>query len=151
MKINVDVVISKNMGRASVAAVARDQAGKFLGASGMVLEGIIDVKTAEAIACKEGLALASNLTLQSFQLASNIAKVIRSLGEEGMSPYGQVVKKVWTRAHDFIYVDFAHESRNSNVDAHILARNMISFVIGRHVWLLDLPEGVCISYDQLNQ
>ena len=88
MKINVDAAISKNM---SVAAVAHDQSGKFLGASGVVLEGITNAKTAEAIACREGLALASDLYLQSFRLASDSANVIRSIGEEGMGPYGQVV------------------------------------------------------------
>jgi ribonuclease HI len=61
MKINVDAAISKNMVTASVAAVARDQTGKFLGAAGVVLEGTTDVETAEAIACREGLVLASNL------------------------------------------------------------------------------------------
>jgi hypothetical protein len=46
-----------------MAIVARDQAGMILGASGVVLQGIADVEIAEAIACREGLALASNLTL----------------------------------------------------------------------------------------
>jgi hypothetical protein len=31
-KVNVDAAISKNLGRAFVTAVARDQAGMFLGA-----------------------------------------------------------------------------------------------------------------------
>jgi ribonuclease HI len=149
-KVNVDAAISKNLGRASVAAVARDQTGMFLGASGVVLEGITDVETAEAIACREGLALASDLTLQSIRLASDSANVIRSLEETGMGPYGQVVKEVKARARDLNFVDFAHENRSSNVDAHNLARSLISFVPGRHVWLLTPPEGVCNSYDQLN-
>jgi hypothetical protein len=46
-----------------MAVVARDQVGMFLGASGVVLDGIANVGTAEAIACREGLELASNLTL----------------------------------------------------------------------------------------
>jgi hypothetical protein len=96
------------------------------------------------------LALASDLTLQSIWLASDSANVIRSLEETGMGPYGQVVKEVKTRAHDFNFVDFAHQNRSSNVDAHNLARSLISFVLGRHVWLLTPPEGICNSYDQLN-
>jgi uncharacterized protein (UPF0147 family) len=40
MKMNVDAAIPKNLRRASVAAIARDQNGRFLGASGVVLEGI---------------------------------------------------------------------------------------------------------------
>ena len=78
------------MGRASVAVVARS-GKKILGASGVVLDGITDAETAKAIACREGLTLASNLTLQSIRLASDSANIIRSLGEEGMGLYGQVV------------------------------------------------------------
>jgi hypothetical protein len=59
-----------------------------------------------------------------------------------MGLYGQVVKEVKARARDLNFVDFAHE--------HNLARSLISFVPGRHVWLLTPPEGVCNSYDQLN-
>jgi hypothetical protein len=51
-----------------------------------------------------------------------------------MSPYGQLVKEIQTRAYDFLLVNFVHENRNSNVDAHTLARSLISFDIGRHVW-----------------
>jgi hypothetical protein len=35
----------------------------------------------------------------------------------GMGPYGQVVKEIKEGARDFVYVDFVHENRNSNVDA----------------------------------
>ena len=61
MKVNVDVAISKNLRRASLAAIARDQNGSFLGASGVVLEGITEPEIAEVIAYKEDLALASDL------------------------------------------------------------------------------------------
>jgi hypothetical protein len=59
-------------------------------------------------------------------------------------------KEVKARARDLNFVNFAHENRSSHVDAHNLARSLISFVPGRHVWLLTPPEGVCNSYDQLN-
>jgi hypothetical protein len=59
-------------------------------------------------------------------------------------------KEVKARARDFNFVDFALENRSSNVDAHNLARSLISFVLGRHVWLLTPIEDVCNSYDQLN-
>ena len=41
-----------------MAAIVRDSAGVFLGASAVVLEGITDAEIAEALACREGLALA---------------------------------------------------------------------------------------------
>jgi hypothetical protein len=49
------------------------------------------------------------------------------------------VKEVKVKARDFNFVDFAHQNRSSNVDAHNLARSLISFVLGRHVWLLTKP------------
>jgi len=63
MKINVDVALAKNSGVVAAAAVARDIVGKFLGASVVVMEGLLEPNTVEAIACKEGLALASDLVL----------------------------------------------------------------------------------------
>ena len=70
MKNNVDVdaAVYKNLCLASVAAVACDVVGVFLGASA-VGEGISE--TMEAIACSEGLVLASGLLLQRFKLASD--------------------------------------------------------------------------------
>jgi glutamate formiminotransferase len=112
MKVNVDATISKNSGRASVAAVAHDQVRMFLGASGVVLESITDVETAEAIACRERFSVGFYLILQSIQLALDSANVIRSLDETSMGPYGQVVKEVKTRARDFNFVDFVHKNRS---------------------------------------
>ena len=63
-KINVDAATSKNSSLAAVAAVARDSPGLFLGASAVTFSGILDPETLEAMACREGLALASDLLLQ---------------------------------------------------------------------------------------
>lgn len=151
MKLNVDAAISKNLGRATVAAVARDQAGNFLGASGVVMDGLTDVETDEVIAWREGLALASDLMLRSSRLASDSANVIiRSVGGARMYLYGQFVKEIKASVLGFLYVDFAHESRKSNVHAHNLARSMF-FETGRHVRLLEPHVGVCNSYDQLHE
>ena len=57
-KIIVDAAISKNTGRAAVAAIARDGAGIFQGASVLIIQGAIDPELMEAIACREVLLLA---------------------------------------------------------------------------------------------
>jgi hypothetical protein len=62
-KINVDAAISKNLSMASVATVARDEDDIFLGASTLVLEGRTNAEIAEVVACREGLALASDVGL----------------------------------------------------------------------------------------
>jgi ribonuclease HI len=79
MKINVDAAISKNTNRASAAAIVRDGGVQFLGASALVVDGCVDLETMEVVACCEGLALASDLMLQRFKLASDCKSVVRSI------------------------------------------------------------------------
>jgi hypothetical protein len=62
MKINMDVVLSKNSCIVTVEAIARDEAGTFLGVS-VVMDGVSGLETAEKLACREGLALVSDLML----------------------------------------------------------------------------------------
>jgi hypothetical protein len=56
-KVNVDAAQSKTRVAGAVAAVCRDENGRFLGASARVIDGIRDPATLEAIACAEGLQL----------------------------------------------------------------------------------------------
>lgn len=60
VKINVDAAISKNTNKASAAAVVRDERGLFMGASALIIEGCVDPEVMEAVACREGLALATS-------------------------------------------------------------------------------------------
>lgn len=78
-KINVDAAISKNIGRAAAAAIVRDDIGAFQGSLVLVIEGIMDPKTMEAIARWEGLALAGDLMLRRVCLACDNTSVVRSL------------------------------------------------------------------------
>lgn len=66
----------------------------LVGASAVVLNGVTNVETTEALACKKDLALASDLLIQKFRLASDCASVIKNLQGAGMSSYGQVIRKI---------------------------------------------------------
>lgn len=77
--------------------------------------------------------------------------MIRSLKEGGLSTHGHVVQEIKARASGFQVVEFVHEGRASNVDAHNLARGNVQSELGRHVWLLNPPEVVCKSYSPSNQ
>jgi hypothetical protein len=83
-KINVDATISKNGGVGSVAAMARDSAGTFLGASALVVEGISNPEVMEAITCREGGALATDLFLQKVKMASDCNNVVKSFRDEAL-------------------------------------------------------------------
>jgi ribonuclease HI len=75
----VDAAVSKDSGLSASAAVARDEGGNFLGASALVVEGNTDAEVVEAIACREGLAPASDLGLQATRLASDCANAVQSV------------------------------------------------------------------------
>jgi hypothetical protein len=111
MKINVDTALAKNSGVVVVAAVARDATGKFLGALVVVMEGRIELETVEAIACKEGLTLASDLLLLDFRLSCDNAGVIRSIREGSMGSYGHIIQEIRARPCEFNFVEFVHEGR----------------------------------------
>ncbi|TVT97004.1 hypothetical protein EJB05_57772, partial [Eragrostis curvula] len=141
MKINVDAAVLKNSGKASYAAVARDATGLFLEASSFVVAGMTDPETLEAMAVREGLALA---------IASDNSGVVRSISGLGSRHYDQIIKEIKARAASFLVTDFVHEGRLSNGDAHTLARGSLFEVEGRHLWLLSPPcppDGVCNSYN----
>ncbi|GJN09926.1 hypothetical protein PR202_ga27980 [Eleusine coracana subsp. coracana] len=147
MKINVDATLSKNVARGSVAAVARDGEGNFLGASAMNLLGISDPESMEALAYREGLALASDLALHSFRLASDNANIIKSISERNLGVYGQLTEEIKARAREFRKVEFVHENRRANGDAHNLARGNVTSDADRLVWLLVSPPGMCTAFE----
>lgn len=142
-KVNVDAGLSKNSGICSAAAVAKDGEGRYLGASALVLEGGFDAETVEALACREGLALAADLMLQKIRLATDCIAVVKSVAGGGMGSYGHIVQELKARQQDFTSVEFVHEHWDSNGDAHTIARSSLYKSLGRHTWFLTPPVGVC--------
>jgi len=100
-KINVDAAPAKNTTKFTMAAVARDEDGYFLGASALVMEDITDPEMAEAMACREGMALASDLVLQKFKLASDCLNMVQNLQGTAMGVYGHIIHEIKVRAEDF--------------------------------------------------
>jgi ribonuclease HI len=145
MKLNVDAAISRNTLKSASAVVARDDKGTFLGASVMVRFGITDPETMEIMACNKGMALAADLLLSKIRLACDNISAIRNIYDGGLNPYGQIVREIKASASSFVSCDFVHENRASNTDAYNLARSMVGKSLGRHVWLVTPPVGVCAS------
>jgi hypothetical protein len=63
----------KNSALASIAPVARDDSGNFRGASVVVVpgHGITEPEILEAMVCREGLSLASDLLLREVRIVSD--------------------------------------------------------------------------------
>ena len=139
----MDATLLKNTRRAAVAVIARDGEGTFLGASALVLEGLSEAEVAEALACREGLALADDLGLQTVRVAMDCANAARSIQGASFGSYGPIILEIKRRMESFARVDFVHEGRQSDFDAHQLAKNSVSLDFGRRVWLISPPFGVC--------
>jgi hypothetical protein len=85
----------------------------------------------EAMACRERMAVAANLLLNRIRMTSDCSNVVN------------IVQEIKARARSFQKVEFVHEGRNSNMDAHTLATSLIYLNVGRHVWLPEPPDGIC--------
>jgi len=131
VKINVDAVLSKNTSTASAATIARDEDGRLMGASALVLRGIVVPEVMESIACREGMALASDLRADSFRLASDCLNIVKSIQQGKLVIYGQVIQEINARKTALRSVEFVHEHRYSNTDAHRIAHSLIHAELGR--------------------
>lgn len=144
-KVNVDAALAKNSDHSATCAVARDEAKNFLGASMLVLDGLTTPEVVETIACREGMALAADLVLHKFRVACDCINTVKSIHGEGMGLYGSIVKEIKATKASFSHVEFVHERRCSNEDAHRSARSDVCMAPSRHVWFLSPPDGVCNS------
>jgi ribonuclease HI len=144
MKINVDAAVSKTEKKGAMGAVCRDSEGAFVGASAMVIDGISNPGTLEAMAYREAMALATDLNLLSFVVASDCATVVNNLQENHGGSYSMITNEIKGWMKDFSSVVFKHKNRASNLEAHRVTRSFVSVNTGRQVWLLQPPAGLCI-------
>lgn len=77
-KIHVDAGVRHGRG-GFAAAVCRDSNAQYLGSSAPVIGGIDDHVVLEAIACREGLALAEDVHLQNFIITSDSKQVVSNI------------------------------------------------------------------------
>jgi ribonuclease HI len=120
-KINCDAAVSRSGDRGVATMICRDSDGLYLGASAIVIVGIYDPPSLEALACREALALAEDLALQHIQVASDCKTVVEDISEGTMGNYSMIIRAIKARATNFQGCIFSHECRASNFEAHNLA------------------------------
>jgi hypothetical protein len=134
VKVNVD------------AAVARTAAGEYLGSSSVIITGISDPETLEALAVREGLDLALDLSVPRVKLASDCLSVVKAMKEQNLGRYSHILHDITASSVAFAEFGLVHESRVSNNEPHVLARFVLGSPVGRYVWLGNPPVGVCIPH-----
>lgn len=93
-KINVQGGLSQTGMNGVAVAFYRDNQGLYLGVSALVLTGVIDTATLEALTCREGLALTNDLYVQRLVLASDYQSVIKNIAEGTGGRYQVVIKDI---------------------------------------------------------
>lgn len=147
MKINVDGGLSRSDLRGAVSAICRDATGKFLGASAIVMDGLNDPTTLEAIACSEALSLAFDLDISKIQVAIDCLEVVKNVKERNPCKYGAIIHEFIKKKEHFQVVELVHEARTCNMEAHGHVKAATSLESGRHVWLTSPPPIACIPID----
>jgi ribonuclease HI len=122
VKINVDAAVRKQGSVGSIAVVARDDHGSYLGASVVVIRGITDSTILEALACREALSLAMDLQLTRIEVASDSMEVINNMEGKYLGKVSTIIQEIEFRAEGLVSVSFIHEQRTSNMEAHGLKK-----------------------------
>jgi ribonuclease HI len=120
----------------------KDETGLFRGASSRTIEGISDPATLEAMACAEALSRAEDLGISKMEVTADCLKVINMMKERSLCSYSTILHEIAQKSRSYKVISFKFESRETNGDAHLVARNSISQPFGRHVWYVEPPDFV---------
>ncbi|XP_073355474.1 uncharacterized protein [Aegilops tauschii subsp. strangulata] len=122
-KIRFDGAVNRANDEGSFNAVCRDGDGNYLGSSVIRCTGLTDPATLEALACREALALAQDLSLSHVIVASDSKGVVQDikLGIGGM--YATIVKEIRETMELFQECTVIFEGRETNQEAHSLAKH----------------------------
>ena len=123
--------------------------GSYLGASAICFEGVSDPASLEALACREALALASDLMQTQVVVASDCKEVVSNISEGNGGTHAHIIREIKQMESEFQSCSFIFERRTTNIEAHSLAKYALSLSIGRHVWLLQPPNLRCIPQNIL--
>lgn len=110
----------------------------------MTFDGLLDPPSVEAQACNEALALATDLNLRKVVIASDCLKVVSNINKGSASIYAPVLNEIHYHMNEFEEVCFRYEARESNSEAHDLAKASTTIVTGSHLWLGVMPDIICI-------
>jgi hypothetical protein len=146
VKVNVDAAVARNKDHGAIAAVTRTAAGEYLGSSSVIMTGISDPEILEALAVREGLDLALDLSVPRVKLASDCLSVVKAMKEQNLGRYSHILHDITASSVAFAEFGLVHESRVSNNEPHVLARFVLGSPVGRYVWLGNPPVGVCIPH-----
>jgi hypothetical protein len=96
--------------------------------------------------------LSTHLFIESYlTVAMDCLVIVNDMARSFAVSYSMVLDEIKETSRMFELVKLRHENRLSNGEAHRLARSAASSSLGRQVWLVEPPGGLCIQEIGLNQ
>lgn len=112
---------------------------------------LIDPSSLEALACREALSLALDLSLTHVIIASDCQEVIINIKKWIGGLYAPIIKEINTTSSHLLDCSFIFEGRDTNQESLSLAKHTLGLPLGCHLWLLNPPDINCIPmYLDLN-
>jgi hypothetical protein len=102
------------------------------------------------MACSEALALAKDCGIRSFVVATDCLNVVKNIREMPRCAYMIILQDIHQRSKSFSSVQFAHEGRNFNREAHMLAKSTCTLSSGRYIWLESPPVLADVNTSKVN-
>jgi ribonuclease HI len=124
LKLNVDASFYADSCSGATGAVLRDYQGQFVAASTRFLPNIASIAMAEAVAMKEGLALASRLGCNAIIAESDSTDTIEACTELNTWWNGSaaIFADIVDLASTIDSVEYRYVPREANMTAHEIAR-----------------------------
>lgn len=138
----VDAGVSKNTCVGSVAMVARDDSGVFLGASTVFFEVLYGPQTLEALACCEVMVLAEDLLLHKIATASDCRAIVRiSRHHQRFRMYTFWWRYKRRKRPSRKFISCTRTWTQTKMLTINLAHSAFYPPVGRNIWLTGPPKG----------
>lgn len=97
LKIYVDAAVGRHEDGGAIAAICRDEAGIYLGASAVQIPDLIDPEVLEAMATNEGLSLASDLACNNAVIATDCITTVSHMNEGYLGNSAAIIQEIKRR------------------------------------------------------
>jgi sulfatase maturation enzyme AslB (radical SAM superfamily) len=82
--------------------------------------------------------------IDKLTVSSDCFEVINMIKTKNLWRYSVILVEIQNLSSNLELVSFQHEYRESNQDAHLIARNAIAVQFGRRVWFLEPSDFVTL-------
>jgi hypothetical protein len=113
LKFNVDGAVARSGDKGAVGVLCRDYTGNYVAASAMVINGLVDPPSLEALACNEAISLALDMGVRKSVIVSDCLEVIVNIRKQNLCAYSAILKEIKGSSLLLQEVFYKHEGRIS--------------------------------------